>query len=149
MLVFKTSWGRLQYVFSATIFRLPRRLENDLKTSSRRICKTSSRHFFLKKSLKRLEDILARHLEDVLKTSWRRLEDVWPRWIYWSWSRRLDDVFMTSSSRRMFADYLLDVSLVLVKGVLCLKNVLCFPIFCGLNFVWLSLTVLFFLHQVL
>ena len=51
----------------------------------------------------------------MLKTSWRRLEDVWPRWIYWSWPRRLEDVFWrhkakanifvlkTSSSRRMFA----------------------------------------------
>ena len=31
------------------------------------------------------------------KTSWRRLEDVWPRRIYWSWSRRLEDVLKTSS----------------------------------------------------
>ena len=28
-----------------------------------------------------------------MKTSWRRLEDVWPRRIYWSWPRRLEDVF--------------------------------------------------------
>ena len=57
-----------------------------------------------KTSWRRLEDILKtffktswRYLEDVfqdvLKTSWRRLEDVWPRWIYWSWPRRLEDVF--------------------------------------------------------
>ena len=34
---------RLQDVFSVTIFRLPRRLQDDFKTSSRRICKTSSK----------------------------------------------------------------------------------------------------------
>ena len=38
-----------------------------------------------------------RRLEDVLKTSWRRLEDVWPRRIYWSSSRLLEDVLKTSS----------------------------------------------------
>ena len=39
---------------------------------------------------------------------------------------------------------ILDVSLVLIKVILCLKNVLCFPDFCGLNFMRLSLTVLYF-----
>ena len=52
--------------------------------SWRRFCKTSSRLF---------KDILARRLEDVLKMSWKCLEDVWPRRVYWSWSRRLEDVF--------------------------------------------------------
>ena len=57
---------------------------------------------------RRLENILARGLEDILKTSWRRLEDVWRRlcktscrcledvWsrrIYWSWPRSLEDFF--------------------------------------------------------
>ena len=63
------------------------RLQNVLKMSSRRICKTSRRC---------LEEVLKtswRRLENVLKTSWRRLEDVWPRRIYWSWPRRLEDVF--------------------------------------------------------
>ena len=46
-----------------------------------------------KKSWRCLEDFFAGHLEDVFKTSWRRLEDVWPRRIYWSWPRRLEDVF--------------------------------------------------------
>ena len=57
---------------------------------------------------KRLEDIFAGSLEDVLKTSWRRLEDalkrsrrrfedIWPRQIYWSWPRGLEDVLKTSS----------------------------------------------------
>ena len=52
LLVLKTAWIRLQHVFSVTIFRLPRRLE----------------------------DLLQRRLEDVLKTSWRHL------------TRPLDDV---------------------------------------------------------
>ena len=38
-----------------------------------------------------------RRPEDVLKTSWRRLEDIWPRQIYWSWPRCLEDVLKTSS----------------------------------------------------
>ena len=54
------SWRRLQNVLSVIIFRLPRRLE------------------------------------DVLKTSWRRLEDIWPRRLRWSWSRRLQDVLKMS-----------------------------------------------------
>ena len=65
-----------------------------------------------------LQDIFARHcedvlktswicLEDVLKTSWRSLEDVWTRWIYWSWPRRLEDVWLIriySSSSRCLED---------------------------------------------
>ena len=69
---------------------------------------------------RRLEDVLKmswrrfcktswRRLEDVLKTSWRRLEDVWPRRIYWSWSRRLEDVLKTSSEdvwvRRIYSSW--------------------------------------------
>ena len=82
------------------------RLQNVLKMSSRRICETSWRRFedvlarrledVLKTSWKRLEDVLKtswKRLEDVLKTSWRRLKDIWPRQIYWSWPRRLEDVF--------------------------------------------------------
>ena len=62
----------LQDVFSVTIFRLPRRLQDVL----RHFCKASTR---------RLQDIFARRLqEDVLedqqivtlKTCWRRLQDV-------------------------------------------------------------------------
>ena len=57
------------------------RLQNVLKMSSGRICETC--------------------LEDALKTSWRHLgktslrclEDIWTRRIYWSWPRRLGDVF--------------------------------------------------------
>ena len=93
----------------------PRRLEKVFKTSWRR-----------------LEDVLKTPLQDVLKTFWRRLEDVlktftedeWLRRIYSSWWRRLEDVFWrrrrktssederrlqvvfkTSSSRRMFGGW--------------------------------------------
>ena len=112
--VLKTSWRFLEDVFA-------RRLEDDLKTSWRCL------EDVLKTSSKRLEDVFARrledvfrtswkHLEDVFKTSWRCLEDIWPRRIYWSWPRRLEDVFwwckakanilvMMSSSRRMFAGF--------------------------------------------
>ena len=41
----------------------------------------------------RLEDVLKMSWRRFCKTSWRRLEDVWPRQIYWSWPRRLEDVF--------------------------------------------------------
>ena len=39
----------------------------------------------------------SRHLQDILKMSWRRLEDVWPRETYWSWSRGLQDALKASS----------------------------------------------------
>ena len=49
-----------------------------------------------------------RRLENFLKTSWRRLKDIWPRQIYWSWPRRLEDVFWRrrrkTSSRRLHQD---------------------------------------------
>ena len=77
-----------------------------MKTSWRYLCKMSWRCLedVFKTSWRRLEDVvktsedvLARRLEDLLKRSWRRLEDVWPRPIYWSWSRRIEDVLKTSS----------------------------------------------------
>ena len=60
----------------------------------------------------RLKGVLKTSWQGNLKTPWRRLEDIWPRRIYWSisrrpedifWRRRQKDVFKTSSSRRMFA----------------------------------------------
>ena len=88
------------------------RLENLSKTSWRGFWKTSRRRSgdVLKKSCqdvlkiywgslcktswKRPENVLKTPcLEDVLKTSWRSLEDVWPRQKYWYWSRRLEDIF--------------------------------------------------------
>ena len=69
------SWSCLQHVFSVTIARLPRRLEDILKTS----CKTCWRRLgrrkivTLKTSSRRLEDMSLGRLEDM---SWRRFEDV-------------------------------------------------------------------------
>ena len=80
--VCKTFWRRLQDVF------LPRCLQDVLKTSSRRLAKTSSRH-----------------LQDVFKTFWRRLQDVFE-----TSSSRLQDILKTSSrcfgkiSSRCFQD---------------------------------------------
>ena len=79
----KTSWTCLEEIFAI-------RFEDVLKTSSRclqNVFKTSWRF---------LEDIFARRLEDFLRTIWRCLEDIWPRWIYSPWSRRLEDLLETS-----------------------------------------------------
>ena len=127
LLVFKTSsrrlqdisWRRLQYVFSVTIFRLPRRLKDVLKTSPKKtkncyaedilktcledVLKTSpkkTKNCYAEELLKTcLEDLLKTCLEDVLKTSWKRLEDVlkmsWRRFCKTSW-RRLEDILKTS-----------------------------------------------------
>ena len=141
----KTSWRCLEDAF-------PRRLEDILRTSWRHLGKTSWRCLedALKRSSKRFEDVLKmsgrrfcktslRRLENVLKTrrlakanilvliktSWRRLEDVfWRRMIKANIfvlmktssenkdERRLQDVFKTSSSRRMFAGNQLSLFLV-------------------------------------
>ena len=45
----------------------------------------------------RLENILETSSQDLLKTSWRHLEDVWPRRIFCCWPRRLEDVLKTYS----------------------------------------------------
>ena len=77
------SWRRLQYIFiSVTIFRLPRRLEDVLKTFWRCLgrwkivmLKTSSRAFktCLEDVLKTcLKDILKEYFQNVLKMSWRQ-----------------------------------------------------------------------------
>ena len=87
LLVFKTSWRRLQdmsrrrlqHVFSVTILRLPRRFQ-DLSQELLRwrhlqhVLKTCLEDVFLEDmSWRRLEDISWRCLEDI---SWRRLQDV-------------------------------------------------------------------------
>ena len=84
LLVFKTSWRHLQdmswrslqQIFSVTVLRLVRRLQDVFKTSH----KTSWRRkiFGLKTSWSRLEDMSWRRLEDmswrhVLKTFWRHV----------------------------------------------------------------------------
>ena len=97
--VFKTFWRRLKDVFA-------RRLENVLKTS-----------------WKRLEDVLKTYGKDKYIDLDQTSKDVWLWRIYLSWSRRLEDVlkassedederrlqyvFKTSSSRRMFSGILL------------------------------------------
>ena len=70
------SAGRLQHVFHVTILRLPRRLEDVFKTSSKAkncysedVLKTSWRHV-LKTSWKHVLKTSWRH---VLKTSWRHI----------------------------------------------------------------------------
>ena len=85
LLVFKTSWRRLQgmswsclhYVFIITIFCLPRRFEDVLQGPLEVFLKTSWRHLDddFKTSLKTkncyVEDVLKIFLEDVFKTFWR------------------------------------------------------------------------------
>ena len=102
---------RLEDVLKMSWRRFSRRLKDVLKTSWRRLGKTSWKRLqkvlkmswrrFCKTFWKRLEDVLARRFEDALKTSWkrqgRRLEDVWPRRIYWSWPRVFEDALETSS----------------------------------------------------
>ena len=77
LLVFKTSWKRfqkmhwrcLQHVFSVTIFRLPRRLQDVLEDEK------LLRWRRLQKVLKTcLEDVLKTCLEEVFRTSWRQAE---------------------------------------------------------------------------
>ena len=81
-------WRCLQDVFA-------RGLEDVLKTSWRRLCKTSCwcLEDVLKLSWRRLENVLKTFLQEVLKTFWNYLEDIWTKRIYWSWPRRLKDVF--------------------------------------------------------
>ena len=56
LLVFKTSWRRLQLVFSVTIFHLPRPLQDVLE---------DKKNYYT-------EDVLKACLEDAFKTSWRQ-----------------------------------------------------------------------------
>ena len=82
-------WRRLHHVFSVKTLRLPRLLENVLKTSWR--CLKDILHNVFKTSCKTslepincyAEDVLKISWRHVLKTSWRCLEDI-------SW-RRLED----------------------------------------------------------
>ena len=67
LLVFKTSWRRLHHVFSVTIFRLPRCLQDVLQICLEDLWKTC-----LKTSWRRLR----RRKIFTLITSWRSLEDM-------------------------------------------------------------------------
>ena len=91
--VLKISWRRLKDVLKMSRRRFwksvlkasPRRLQDVLKTSWRRLRKRYWRcldDVFAKKTpWKRVEDVLP-----------RRLEEKWPRQIYWSGLRRLEEV---------------------------------------------------------
>ena len=99
-------WPR-QILLQITVFAVP--LRNVLNTSQRLVNKNSLTWWYdLKMSWRYLSNKTSwRCLEDVLKSPWRRLKDVWPRRIYCSWPRRLEDVFrrrmtQASSSRQMF-----------------------------------------------
>ena len=84
-------WPR-QILELGKTFDLMIRFQNLLKASFQDVLKTFWRR--LEVVLKTfLQDVLKTSWQDVLKMSWRRLEDVWPRRIYWSWSKRLEDVF--------------------------------------------------------
>ena len=103
--VLKMSWRRLEDVFK-TSWRL---LEDVLKTFLQDVLKTSWRCYG-KTSWRRLEDVWRTKVLVLTKTS---SEDVWLRWIYSSWSRRLEDVlktkdvFKTSSGCLYQDEYLL------------------------------------------
>ena len=101
--VLKTSWTRLQNVLNKSW----RCLEDVLKTFLQDILKTTWRRFKdvlarrLEASWKRLENVWRmswKHMSNtIIWSSSRRLEDVWVRKIFSSWSRRLQDVLKTSS----------------------------------------------------
>ena len=84
--VLKMSWRYLEDVFKTSW----RRLEDALKRSRRRF------EDVLKMSWRRLENALKMSWRRFSNTSWRRLEDVWPIRIYWSWSRRLLETYKYS-----------------------------------------------------
>ena len=88
------SWRRLQQVFSVTFFRLPRRLEDVLKTSWRRLANTSWRHL-----PRRLQDVFKTNLQDVFKKSWKT-KNCYAGDALKTSSRRLED-------QQMFAGYIL------------------------------------------
>ena len=109
--VLKTFWKRLQ-----NVLKMSWRHFSKLKKSWQDVLKTS-----WKKSWKRLEDVWPRRIfglhQDVLKTSWKRLLKTYELSKYF---RPDQDVFKTSSSRRMFAGLALFSILILpyfrVKG---------------------------------
>ena len=81
---------RLQDVFSVTIFRLPRRLQDVFKT----FCEMSSRRFQDvledEKLLRwrRVEDVFKTCLEDVFKKSWRPTSVCWEITHFLLWNLR-------------------------------------------------------------
>ena len=85
--VFKTSWRHLQQVFNVTIFRIPRRLEDVLKTSRETSCKMKSCY---------AEELFKMTWRHILKTFWRHvLKTSWRHVLRTSWRH----VLKTSSRR--------------------------------------------------
>ena len=86
------SWGRLQHVFSETIFSLQRRSEDIFKNFCKDVLKMSWRNL-----RRRLEDVLKTpwktkdfSAEDVFKTSWRHvLKQSWRHVLKMSWGHVL------------------------------------------------------------
>ena len=85
LLAFKMSWRCLQHIFSVTVFRLSKRFEDisqDILKTSRRLQGVLEEGKVLRWrrlqgiSWRHLEGMSWRHLEDILKTTWRRLKDV-------------------------------------------------------------------------
>ena len=126
--VFPSKFLVLQDVFSVTIFRLLRPFEDVLKTTSRLICNTSSKNAFQTSSqdvFKTFFKMSSRRFQNVFKTSSRRVcktsssrslqEDVLQLCLenvlkgkkcYTDvLQKRLQDVFIMSSPRQMFAGF--------------------------------------------
>ena len=96
------SFSKLKDVFSVTIFRLPSRVEDVFKKSSRRVCNTSSKSIFKTSSRRlprRLQNVFKTYLRGLLfKTSSRRLQDDLENKKRLHW-RRPQNFFKTSSVR--------------------------------------------------
>ena len=100
---FSKVWPR-QILLWITIFA--ERLRNVLNTSRTLVYKNSlTWSYALKTSWKRLEDIFERRLEDVLKMSWRCFEEILRRLAKTSW-RRLEDLWSRRRPRRLNQDEL-------------------------------------------
>ena len=93
------SWRRLKNVFSVTILRLPRRLEDVLKTSCKDVLKISckTKNCYAKDVLKTcLEDMSWRCLEDLLKILWRQAKYLLGISLYLSRDLTNLNVYLTS-----------------------------------------------------
>ena len=97
-------WKPLEGIFANVLRTSWRRFQNTLNIFWKCLQVVFARHLEddlarrLEEVLKRLKNVFKVFLQDVLKMSRKkRLGDIWPRQIYWSWSRGLKDVLKTSS----------------------------------------------------
>ena len=109
--VFKTSWSRRIYSIYWCVFR--RRLQDVMIKTNIFVLVIRLQDVF-KTSSRRLQDVLSRHLQNIFKTSSRRLAKTSSRhfqYVFKTFSRRLQDVFKTSSRRlaKTFSKHLQDV----------------------------------------